>query len=562
MDNFSEKPELVKSDSGFSVFYKDKFLYSKRNPQKAILNLAENTVIPEETLVLCVSPVLGYGLDALFQKIPESCFAVAVEADKELFALAERPEAQNILRSGNLLYVQTDAVPRFLKEIRPAVEEKKLRRVLRLDFSAGAFLHSEFYSRLTNFTQDYISRYWINRLTLIRFGRNYARNFFKNYTLIERTETNGHSCGRFGFLKTGRVQKPVLVLGAGPSLDSAVEFIVKNRKNLFVLAVDAACRGLYPAVRPDAAVLLESQYWIQKAFIGLKDTKIPVFADLTANPAALSCTGGRVDFFFTDYADNGFFDELKNGRILPVCFEPMGSVGLTALKLAEKISAENVPVFHTGLDFSWKKGFTHSKFSFHVSETFTANGRFSPLYTPENLFQDSFRPAKEKNGSLCVTSPVLQGYAEIYRYGFSHKSNLFDIADSGLSMNSNVKTFGEAEKIIEAYFKNVRLAEKTVQNGYFENNDGTVHAEKSASETGKIPAFLSAQKNKLKELKDIFTGQKSACGDYIKELLLSVPYLYLHFPDYSAKNIMNKHFLNRVRIELEYFLKILNRESE
>ena len=40
-----EKPKLTDTGLGFSVFYKEKYLYSKRDPQKSILNLIENTEI-------------------------------------------------------------------------------------------------------------------------------------------------------------------------------------------------------------------------------------------------------------------------------------------------------------------------------------------------------------------------------------------------------------------------------------------------------------------------------------------------------------------------------------
>ena len=110
-------------------------------------------------------------------------------------------------------------------------------------------------------------------------------------------------------------------------------------------------------------------------------------------------------------------------------------------------------------------------------------------------------------------------------------------------MNSNIKTFDEAEQIIAAYLKTEKPETR---------------AESSEAPPKTIAPFLSAEKKKLKELKDIFTGNKPADDDLVKSLLRAAPYLYLHFPDYSEKNIMNKDFLNRIRIELEYFLKILN----
>ena len=73
-----------------------------------------------------------------------------------------------------------------------------------------------------------------------------------------------------------------------------------------------------------------------------------------------------------------------------------------------------------------------------------------------------------------------------------------------------------------------------------------------------IKDFLISEKEKLLRLKDIFTGKIVSSDAEIKTLLLSMPYLYLHFPDYNSlsETLLDKHSLSRVRIEIEYFLKI------
>ena len=73
-----------------------------------------------------------------------------------------------------------------------------------------------------------------------------------------------------------------------------------------------------------------------------------------------------------------------------------------------------------------------------------------------------------------------------------------------------------------------------------------------------IKNFLISEKEKLLRLKSIFTGKINSSDAEIKTLLLSMPYLYLHFPDYNSlsETLLDKHFLSRVRIEIEYFLKI------
>ncbi|UTY30523.1 6-hydroxymethylpterin diphosphokinase MptE-like protein [Treponema putidum] len=562
----NEKPELIPIDSGFSVLYKGKYLYSKRSPQKNILQLISSIVIQNETLVLCVSPALGYGLKELIKKLPEDSFALGLEADEELLNLSKSEIDKNILEYPKFLYAGTDSITILLNRLDDFIKGKKIRRVIRIDFSGGAAFNQTFYSQAFDFISQYISQIWINRLTLIQFGRNYARNFFKNYYSILRSisKTSDKTSAlninsRFGSLIEKSINRPIIVIGAGPSLDSSIEFIKENRNRLFVLAVDAVFAGLYPEIRPDAVVLLESQYWIQKAFIGIADSGIPVIADLTANPSLIVKLNGNKAFFFTDYSAqdslaSSFFYALKEKNILPLRLEAMGSVGLAALALAERLAFDGLPIFHTGLDFSWGQGFSHSKLSYQVKNVFSDISKIKSLYTGESLFPNKLSFEKGKNGSLAFTSPNLKNYGELYKNLFASKENFFDIGQSGLELNSKKISFDTAKKIIDDFYSCYEASCFINKNNDKKNFISYDYADKEKA----IKDFLISEKEKLLRLKSIFTGKINSSDAEIKTLLLSMPYLYLHFPDYNSlsETLLDKHFLSRVRIEIEYFLKI------
>ena len=369
----------------------------------------------------------------------------------------------------------------------------------------------------------------------------------------------------FGSLIEKSVNRPIVVIGAGPSLDSSIEFIKENRNRLFVLAVDAAFSGLYPEIRPDAVVLLESQYWIQKAFIGITDLDIPIIADLTSNPSLLVKLNGNKAFFFTDYsaqdsAASSFFSVLKEKNILPLRLEAMGSVGLAALALAERLAFDGLPIFHTGLDFSWGQGFSHSKLSYQVKNIFSDISKIKSLYTGESLFPDKLSFEKGKNGSLVFTSPNLKNYGELYKKLFASKENFFDIGQSGLELNSKKINFDTAKKIIDDFYSCGGVVDLSYEASCSinKNNKKNFINYNYADKEKAIKDFLISEKEKLLRLKSIFIGKINSSDAEIKTLLLSMPYLYLHFPDYNSlsETLLDKHFLSRVRIEIEYFLKI------
>ena len=90
IDSTNEKPCLIKTEQGFSIQYKSKFLYSKYNPSKNILTILQNLQVLPGTIILCFSPALNYGLQELLKKIEENCIVIAVEADKNLYEFEEQ----------------------------------------------------------------------------------------------------------------------------------------------------------------------------------------------------------------------------------------------------------------------------------------------------------------------------------------------------------------------------------------------------------------------------------------------------------------------------------------
>ena len=70
--NDTSKPCLVETRQGLSVLYENRFLYSKYNPAASIERLVETLELKNDTLVLCFSPILGYGIKKLAEKLPPS----------------------------------------------------------------------------------------------------------------------------------------------------------------------------------------------------------------------------------------------------------------------------------------------------------------------------------------------------------------------------------------------------------------------------------------------------------------------------------------------------------
>lgn len=580
-DNKDEKPLLIQTSRGFSVLYRNKYLYSKYNPQAAIIAQIASLQIPNSTLILCLSPVLGYGLKELTEKLPASSYILALECDQMLMRFSLDHCDFSPFAQQRFSYIRTDSVAEVLKKIE-SLPLFPFKKCLVLSCSGGVQLNQTFYDEVRLYTDEIISRFWKNRITLMHLGRNYAHNTFRNLLSLarslERPMMGSLAKSPESFpaespawcvpstkssfrLLTGdeRIRKPLLVVGAGPSLDTARDFIIKNRNAFFLLAVDAAAAALLPDIRPDAIVLVESQYWIDSAFIGLRKYGIPVFADLTASPRALQACGGNVHFFCTEYARLKYLEHLYQ-TLQPLILPPMGSVGLTALQLALALSAPHLPVLHTGLDFAWQNGLTHAAGSSPIKKLFAEINRTESPY--KLSVSTGMQRISGKQGLSYWTTPVLSGYAELYRHAFAGNERVIDIGTEGCFLNGRQADMPEAERILtdvcasdaDSTAIGTSRSQTNAADTFF---DSVCESDTTNERYEALYGYLAGEAEALTMLNDHLQGKRSISEHTMEQLFAERDYLYSHFPDAARGYSLDLGFLKRAGIELRYLLKIL-----
>ena len=574
--NEYEEPLLIQTDRGFSVLYRNKYLYSKYNPQEAITAQIASLQIPDSTLLLCLSPVLGYGLKELAEKLPSSSYILALECDQVLMRFSLDHCDFSPFAQQRFSYIRTDSVTEVLKKIE-ALPLFPFKKCIALSCSGGVQLNQAFYNEVHLYADEVISRFWKNRITLMHLGRNYAHNTFRNLLSLAKSMTSplarspekpsagyptqdvpsGMGCFR---LLTGdeRIRKPILVAGAGPSLDTARDFIVKNRNSFFLLAVDAAAAALLPDIRPDAIVLVESQYWIDSAFIGLHKYGVPIFADLTASPRALQGCGENVYFFCTEYARLRYLERLYQ-TLQPLVLSPMGSVGLTALQLALTLTESHLPVLHTGLDFAWQSGLTHAAGSSPVKKLFAEISRTESPY--KLSLSTGMQRISGKQGRSYWTNSVLSGYAELYRHTFSGNERIIDIGTEGCFLNNRQNGRVDAEqieRILADSDKRLTTDPNTQRITAETSIIGNSGTDMTTEQHKALRTYLAGEAEALTMLNEHLQGKRRIPEQTMEQLLADRDYLYSHFPDAVRGYSLDLGFLKRTGIELRYLLKILD----
>ena len=383
---------------------------------------------------------------------------------------------------------------------------------------------------MTALIDNAINQFWRNRITLVKLGRLYARNIFKNLGKLPFSSD----------LKNNSVSKPIVVCGSGLSLESAVPFLQRNSDDCFVIAVDNALMPLLSnGIFPDAIIAVESQLAVEKSYIGSAGTKIAIIADLTSRPHVLNLTGGDVSFFMSEYEQCNYLERIKkalNCMVIP----PLGSVGLAATEIALILRKdENVPIFICGLDFSFKPCKTHCKESPSYRTLINECSRLTPLLRGESSFGINSYFFAGKDGKPGITTPSLSNYGRTFAARYGRVPNLFDISTEGMELNLERRDLSSAEEIIqnrsESAVSNSRVLQKN-------------------AETGKnVRQFLLDELESLEKLK--FRMINGTELDEIVPSLKQREYLYLHFPDGYKEPSLEKSFLNRVRAEIDFFIK-------
>lgn len=380
-DNTDQDPRLEDTGRGLTCTYRGKVLYSRHNPAGQSLALLKKALIQEKTLYFVPSPLLGYGLNELLEILPGNSAILSVETDQLLMRLSVEHLPQEILRNVRFTLVRTDSVAGVLETVKK-MDLWKFRRCQWLPLGVSHLPDLPLYQEFFIMLQLRIKNFWNNRMTSIHLGRLWLRNFLRNIPRYAESVP----------LQQLKQEKPVLLCGAGESLEFVSENIHKERDHFFVLAVDTAlptlCRS---GIIPDAVLVLEAQYWNILDFYQTINREIPVIADLTAYPPSLDCLTGPLSFFMTRFSDLKILDRFESMGVAPVQFPPLGSVGVTGLAIARFLSSGK-PVWIAGLDFAYRRGKIHARGTYSHDLQLINQDRLHPEYLYRFAMERKMQP--------------------------------------------------------------------------------------------------------------------------------------------------------------------------
>jgi len=541
-----EIPRRLEARRGYSVSYRGKTLLSLIDPAAQAERAVRAARIFSRTLYFCPSPLYGYGLDLLLRTMTADSALLCVESDPNLMAFSR--EALDPLLAGHpaARLAHSASAPEICAFVRREWGARRFRRLEVLRTGAAWQLHDELYAAMAAALEQDLARDWSNAMTLARLGRRFALNMVRNLHLLALA-------GDSARLAYGGA--PLLVLGAGPSLDGALAALAgltagyadPATRPFRLLCVDTALSALRERnIRPDLVVALESQHWNLRDFIGAGGTGIPVAMDLSSLPATARAMGGPAYLFFTPWTPLRIFDRLRQADLLPAALAPLGSVGLTAVALA--LAAGSGPVVVAGLDFAYGPDAYHARSTPGHRDRLIRADRLGGLIDVGPAFRAGTRAAVGKGGAALRSDPVLSGYRDLFEREFGASARLFDLGTAGLPLGITRVDGPEAAGILTAPVA---------------APDGAAAA--AAAQPGaperirRAGAFIRDERRRLADLRDLLSGARRDGADRLEQLLNDADYLWAHFPEYAAteapRRTADLSFLKRVRAELDPFIK-------
>ncbi|MBN1834260.1 MAG: DUF115 domain-containing protein [Spirochaetales bacterium] len=418
--NAEDEPRLRETGRGLTIHYRGRYLYSSRDPAAAPRRQAGSARLEPGTLVFVPSLGLGYGLRELLERLPERCHVLCVEADPALMTLAAASGIP-LPHSDHLTIVRLDApaaAAALLRSLRPW----RFRRLAEVPLCSAHRLAPGVYRSIRETLEEEIRLFWQNKITLVEMSRLWLRNLIGNLPLLPGARA-AHS------LKT---TAPIVVTGAGPSLERALEGLLAIRPRVRLLATDTSLPTLRAAgLRPDWVCVLEAQVHNLQDFVPDFDPSLHLVCDLTASPTVLHRFPQRT-FFAARFHPLALFRRLSEHGILPTPLPPLGSVGVTAVELALRMTSG--PVLLAGLDFSYLPGRTHARGAPAHLAPLSSGWRLRPPGTSafEALLLRPRLALRGRSGSRVESDLTLSSYALQLERLIGASGRVYDLTGEGL----------------------------------------------------------------------------------------------------------------------------------
>jgi len=318
-------------------------LHSRYNPQAEAERYIDALPLDGKArFFILIEPGLGYLVAPLRKKAPGAKI-IALHAGVP--SAAANPQAPLQPPDARWHPGAGMAVQDFLEREIPDTAAAEIRI---LEWRPALAVYGGAYRALVEESAEFIKRADANARTLNAFGKRWFRNFFKNLGIIRNV------------VRPAPLSRPLLVAGAGPSLEGAIPLIKESARQglLFVLAVSSAASALKAAgIKPDMVISTDGGLWAKFHLLDcFRSAPCPLAAAMTA---ALPSQCARLPVL--PISDGSLWQALilKELTIPFIALPQRGTVSASALDLAFALTSGDICI--AGLDLENRDMRSHAR---------------------------------------------------------------------------------------------------------------------------------------------------------------------------------------------------------
>jgi len=225
-------------------------------------------------------------------------------------------------------------------------------------------------------------------------------------------------------------EKPLLILGAGPSLHSNIEWIKENADKFVIMAALVSLKTLKKAgISPDIVVQVdENKYTTQKILENL--------GDITFLQNAIFIFSASVaDIMFETFKDNPIYlHEDRTKYKLAKSTMPVASVGESLYAISLVFNADNI--YMLGIDLALgADGLSHSPDHFMAQKLQDSKQEELSVSLSHTIIKvkGNFRDEVDTNPLLAMSIPIINNKTNSYR---SENQTIHNLSDGALFFNT------------------------------------------------------------------------------------------------------------------------------
>lgn len=311
-----------------------KFLHSKYYPLKdAKIFIESNSKVYENKKHVLVYGIgLGYHIQELLKHIEDDCNVYAFDADEEVFKIADELGLLEEIKKDNRIEFFIGYCKKFINDFNEKL--KLVDDVLIYTPSIDVLPDSmeEFKVSLKSFS---ISKMGMDSFKILAM-ENYKSNMNVEHKQIE------------DFYKINNIMdKPVILVSSGPSLDHTVKYLNKFKEKAYIFAVGSSLKTLINNnIIPDMICIIDANKIIANQLREFENLDVPLcFLSIASKEAVTSYKGPKFMFYNEPHENSMVIDTGK-------------SVATAALDIAIKGGAN--PIIFIGQDLAFLNNKSHA----------------------------------------------------------------------------------------------------------------------------------------------------------------------------------------------------------